>query len=58
MVACPYHGFGSHEEAVEPIHCRVVPELHRHRRLVLQLGTNMKMVKTCCSITSKPPPDI
>ena len=45
-IACPYQGFGSHEEAVEPVHRRVVPELHRHRCLVLQLRTNLKMVKT------------
>lgn len=39
MVACPYHGFGGHEEGVEPIHCRIVPELHGQRCLVLQLKT-------------------
>ena len=41
MVACPYHGFGGHEEAVEPIHRGVVPELHRHRCLMLQLKTKL-----------------
>lgn len=45
MVAGPYHGFGGHEEAVERIHCWVVPKLHRHRRLVLQLKTKLKRVK-------------
>lgn len=38
---------------MEPIHCRVVPELHRHRRLVLQLRTNVKMVKNPLNLTSE-----
>lgn len=47
VVACPYHGFGGHEETVEPVHCRVVPELHRHRRLMLQL-----FVSTSCHVST------
>lgn len=42
MVTCSYHGFGGHEETVKAIHCRVVPELHGNRRLVLQLWHKWK----------------
>lgn len=28
MVTRPYHGFGGHQEAMETIHCGVVPKLH------------------------------
>lgn len=28
MVTGPYHGFGGHQEAMETVHCGVVPKLH------------------------------